>query len=245
MAAVERAHPEDPGFQQGSPYRANLFRRYAFANAFTQGKTVCDIPCGVGWGTALLTAKHKIGIYISSDAVAYGRKHYPGIEFLVGDMASIPLADSSVDVVVCLEGFEHVSETTGMKFLAEATRILKDPGLLVMTVPVIVPGRAHSGNPYHLHEPCLPDLKSILAQPFHTRSLDIVEGPDGPTVYFVGSPKARREAPEFASEQAGPEYASGGSNILLTTSAAPSQAPVATKEKRPPLPAVPVSMSKE
>ena len=39
---------------------------------------------------------------------AYGKKHYPGIDFLVGDMANIPLNDNSVDVVVCLEGFEHI-----------------------------------------------------------------------------------------------------------------------------------------
>jgi len=87
---AERAHPEHPGFQEGSPYRTNLFKRYTFANKFTEGKTVLDIPCGVGWGTSLLRAKHRIGIDISADAIGYGRKHYPGIDFLIGNMANIP-----------------------------------------------------------------------------------------------------------------------------------------------------------
>lgn len=41
---AERAHPKAPGFQEGSPYRVSLFKRYAFANKFTEGKTILDIP---------------------------------------------------------------------------------------------------------------------------------------------------------------------------------------------------------
>ena len=233
---AERAHPEDPGFQEGSPYRVNLFRRYAFANKFTEGKMVLDIPCGVGWGTSLLKGKYKIAIDNSADAIAYGKKHYPGIDFLVGDMAGIPLKDNSVDVVVCLEGFEHVSKATGMQFLAEAVRVIKDDGLLIMTVPVILPGGKHSGNPYHLHEPSLSDLKNVLAQKFDTQSLEIVKGADGPVVYFVGSPKDSTSKPEFSHEQSSIRYPQKSqARILLTTSAAPVQSPFSTNEKRPPV----------
>ena len=230
---AERAHPEHPGFQEGSPYRTNLFKRYTFANKFTEGKTVLDIPCGVGWGTSLLRAKHRIGIDISADAIAYGRKHYPGIDFLIGNMANIPLEDNSVDVVVCLEGFEHVSKAAGMQFLEEVVRVIKDKGLLVMTVPVILPGGKHSGNPYHLHEPALSDLKNILAHSFCTQSMEIVKGPDGAIVYFVGSPKDKANTPKFSHEQRSVKYPKENtSNILLTTSAAPTQSSFSTTEKR-------------
>ena len=233
---AERAHPEDPGFQEGSPYRANLFKRYAFANKFTKGKTVLDVPCGVGWGTSLLKGEYIIGIDIDAGAVAYGKKHYPSIDFLVGNMANIPLKDNSVDVVVCLEGFEHVSKDTGTQFLAEAVRVIKENGLLVMTVPVILPGGNHSGNPYHLHEPALSDLKNIVAHKFYTQSMEIVKGPDGPVVYFVGSPKDKTNMPIFSHEERSVRYPKKNtSNILLTTSAAPTQSPFSTGEKRPPI----------
>lgn len=233
---AERAHPEDPAFQEGSPYRANLFKRYAFANRFTEDKTVLDIPCGVGWGTSLFQAKYRIGIDIAADAIAYGKKHYPGIDFLVGDMANIPLGDNSVDVVVCLEGFEYVSKTAGVQFLEQAVRVLKEKGLLVMTVPVILPGGKHSGNPYHLHEPALPDLKNILGHRFCTQSMEVMKEPDGPIVYFVGSPKDRADIPKFSCEQKSVNHPQKGtSNILLMTSAAPAQSPFSTKEKRPPI----------
>jgi len=233
MAVAERAHPEHPGFQEGSPYRANLFKRYAFANRFTKGKTVLDIPCGVGWGTSLLTAKHRIGIDISMDAIAYANGHYPGIDFLVGDMAKIPLEDNSVDVVVCLEGFEHVNEATGIRFLDEVIRVIRDDGLLVMTIPIVLPGGPHSGNPYHLHEPALRDLKNTLARRFYTQSMEVVKGPDGPTAYFIGIPKTG--ASTFSVQKSNGNFEKDASNILLTTPAAPVQSPFSTKEKRPPI----------
>ncbi len=230
---AERAHPEDPGFREGSPYRAHLFKRYAFANRFAAGKVVLDIPCGVGWGTSLLAARRRIGIDISAEAIAYAKAHYSGIEFLTGDMANIPLADGSVEVIVCLEGFEHVTRETGQRFLREAARVVQPGGLLVMTVPIIPEGGKHSGNPYHLHEPSLSELKGLVASDFHTELIETVETPNNPVAYFVGrsqghlcvakaTPSAGRCEPRKA-------------HVLLTTSAAPAQSPFSTSEKRPPL----------
>ena len=96
----ERAHPEDPGFHEGSPYRENLYKRYTFANTYTKGKDVLDVPCGVGWGTSLLSAKCVAGIDISKEAVDYAKKHYLGIDFLVGNMANIHFKDKRIDVLV-------------------------------------------------------------------------------------------------------------------------------------------------
>jgi glycosyltransferase involved in cell wall biosynthesis/radical SAM superfamily enzyme YgiQ (UPF0313 family) len=221
---AERAHPEDPGFQQGSPYRAHLFMRYAFANKFTEGKTVLDIPCGVGWGTSLLKGKRRIGVDISKEAVDYARRHYQNIEFLHGSMADIPVEDNSIDVIVCMEGFEHVTKDIGSKFLEEASRVIKKDGLLVMTTPVIIRGGKHSGNPYHLYEPTLDELKKTLSGKFNTVSFHMIEGPDNPIAYFVGTLKSKIALTANKSK-----------HILLTTSAAPDQSPFSTTEKRPPI----------
>ncbi|RJR15175.1 MAG: glycosyltransferase [Nitrospiraceae bacterium] len=221
---AERAHPEDPGFQSGSPYREHLFMRYAFANKFTEGKTVMDIPCGVGWGTSLLKGKRRIGVDVSLEAIDYAKGHYGDIDFLHGNMADIPVEDSSVDVIVCMEGFEHVSKSIGLKFLENAARVLKEDGILVMTTPVILQGGKHSGNPYHLHEPGLEDLKNILSDTFNTLSFEIIEGPDSPIAYIVGAPKKKSLHSDKHNKR-----------VLLATSAAPHQSPFSTAEKRPPV----------
>lgn len=185
---AERAHPEDSGFQTGSIYRINLFKRYSFASKYTTNKDILDIPCGVGWGTSLLSAKHITGIDISEEAINYARKHYPRIDFLVGDMANILFRDSSIDVVICLEGYEHVEKDIGIKFLNEVVRILKKDGLLVMSCPIILREGRHSGNPYHLYEPTKEEIQSILDIRFKKVKLEIFPGPDGDIVYFVGKP---------------------------------------------------------
>ena len=186
---AERAHPEDSGFQIGSIYRENLFKRYACASKYTMDKEIIDIPCGVGWGTSMLQAKHIIGIDISEDAISYAKAHYPWIEFLVGNMADIATPDNSIDVVVCLEGYEHVERDVGIKFLDEVMRILRQDGLFVMSCPIILPDGKHSGNKYHLYEPTEKDLNDILNSRFRKLMVDTFKGPDGDIIYFVGKPK--------------------------------------------------------
>lgn len=185
---AERAHPEDPNFHGESIYRKNLFKRYAFAGKYTAGKDILDIPCGVGWGTSLLSAKHIIGIDISKEAINYAKTYYSEIDFRFGDMASVPLPDKSIDVVVCLEGYEHVTKEIGNQFLDETLRILKKDGLLVMSCPVILPGGTHSGNPYHLYEPTEKEIQGVLGVKFKKIKLELFPGPDGDMMYFVGKP---------------------------------------------------------
>jgi len=183
---AERAHPEDSGFQIGSIYRTNLFKRYNFAAKYTKDKDILDIPCGVGWGTSLLPAKSKIGIDISPEAIDYALSRYTDAIFKVGYMEDIYLPDNSVDVVVCLEGYEHISEITGIEFLAEAIRVLRKKGLLVLSCPIITFGRKHSGNPHHLYEPTIAEIYEILCSRFNLVKSEIFSGPDNPIMYFVG-----------------------------------------------------------
>ena len=131
---AERAHPEDVGFKdkfwglKKNPYKRKLYERYLFCNKFIKNKIVCDIPCGTGWGTSLLKNYKKIlGFDISQEAVDYANKKYSGdkISFKVANMNSIPIDSDSVDVLLCLEGFEHVKKEVGLMFIEECKRVLK------------------------------------------------------------------------------------------------------------------------
>lgn len=193
---AERAHPEELGFKdrwfglKRSKYKKKLYERYKFTNKFIKGKKVLDIPCGVGWGTSLLKkADFIIGIDISKEAIDYAKKHYKrkNREFYVGDMQSNPLEDDSIDVVICLEGFEHVSKDIGVRFIEESKRVLKEEGLLIITCPVLNEKGETTGNPYHLYEYPEEDLIKILNKNFRILYLERIKGPDGPEYRAVVS----------------------------------------------------------
>ena len=66
-------------------------------------------------------------------------------------MGKLDLPAESVDVVSCLEGIEHVHVEVGRRFVAEAHRVLRMGGRLLISSPYCRTA-VHSGNPFHIHE---------------------------------------------------------------------------------------------
>lgn len=167
---AERANPDSEAFKgklcvrwkwrivpvlewKPNPYRMALKRRYRWVNRHCRGKSVLDVPCGMGWGTSMLrSARRVVGVDVDRDAVAEASTRYPHFgEFKVGDMSTLDFDDGEFDVVCCLEGIEHVSREIGEKFIREAARCLGKEGELFLSSPYCTMG-GHSGNPYHIHE---------------------------------------------------------------------------------------------
>jgi ubiquinone/menaquinone biosynthesis C-methylase UbiE len=187
---AERAHPDDAGFQnrwfglRRNPYRRKLYERYRACEEFVAGKTVLDVPCGSGWGTSLLRGyRFARGIDISEEAIAFARERYQRaghLEFATGSMDRIPLSDDAVDVIICLEGFEHVNRDTGLAFIMESKRVLRRSGTMILTCPVLDEHGRDTGNPYHLCEYPEQELVSILNDNFRIQKVERFRGPDGP-----------------------------------------------------------------
>lgn len=174
---AERAHPKDPYFQDKwkglkfikSKGKERLYQRYNLCNTIIKDKIVADIPCGTGWGTSLLKRYKKVFAFdISEEAVAYAKKHFAkkNIEYAIGNMVKIPLEDNSIDVLCCIEGFEHISRESGLLFLEEAKRVLRNNGKLVLTSPILDENGKDSGNPYHIHEYDSSDLIDLMNKNF-------------------------------------------------------------------------------
>jgi 2-polyprenyl-3-methyl-5-hydroxy-6-metoxy-1,4-benzoquinol methylase len=111
------------------------------------------VPCGMGWGTSQLKGcRSLLGIDISPEAIEEARTRYGGVaDFRVGDMGHLELPSSTIDVVSCLEGIEHVPPAVGASFVRECGRVLRPGGLLILSSPHCN-DKPHSGNPYHMKE---------------------------------------------------------------------------------------------
>lgn len=192
-----------------SPWKEALFRRYQACQRYVRGRSVLDIPCGTGWGTSLLKgASSCIGIDNSEDAVVKAKTRYPGSgDYIVGDMASIPLGAGTVDVVVCMEGIEHVDLSVGRAALNEFSRVIRCGGRLLITTPV--PDRNGPENPFHVHEYTLAELtEQIERAGFSVEDVDRWDGPGAGTYFIVG----RKERSSPAPQDAWPERPIKGSD---------------------------------
>lgn len=98
-------------------------------------KDVLEVGAGRGGGSQWLS-RHRgprttTGVDLSERAVALCRRHRsgPGLGFLQGDALHLPVADSSVDVVVNVESSHCYSSVPA--FLDEVRRVLRPGGALL------------------------------------------------------------------------------------------------------------------
>ncbi|GAB2026918.1 class I SAM-dependent methyltransferase [Lactovum odontotermitis] len=100
-----------------------------------------DIGCANGKLLSMLEKKqqfHGTGIDISEKMVIVARALHPEFKFVAGSAQDLPFADNSFDIAVCSASFHHFPDPAG--FLAEASRIIKPDGKLVIAeirIPVV------------------------------------------------------------------------------------------------------------
>ncbi|BFI96987.1 MAG: hypothetical protein RSP_24970 [Rhodanobacter sp.] len=151
--------------------RHEHLHRYAWCAPLVSGKDVLDIACGEGYGSAMLArgARSVTGVDISDEAVLHARAQYrdiPGLEFLRGDAARIPLSDDSVDVVISFETIEHHDRHSEM--VSEIRRVLRPDGILVISSPnrVVYTDLAGHHNEFHVKELDFNEFDAVLKEKF-------------------------------------------------------------------------------
>ncbi len=144
--------------------------RYLFARGFAPSRRVLDLGCGTGYGSAILaeSAKSVVAVDISRETIVYARENYtqPGINFLVANSTHLPVRSESLDLVVCFEVVEHLSEQG--RVLDEISRVLKQDGLLLISTPnrLYYTEERQEVNPYHTHEFDHEEFSSYLKRCF-------------------------------------------------------------------------------
>jgi SAM-dependent methyltransferase len=141
--------------------------RHRKCRPFVAGRNILDAPSGEGLGLRYLRkAKSITCLDYDANAVERAREQSDNVVGAVcGNMADMPLEDGAFDCVVSLEGLEHLDKRDGARFLAEAWRVLRPDGRLLLSCPVCDDGR-HSGNEFHRHEWSCADLKRMLEHGF-------------------------------------------------------------------------------
>jgi ubiquinone/menaquinone biosynthesis C-methylase UbiE len=98
--------------------------------------TVADLGCGTGRAAQALASwvDRVVAIDGSEEMLRAARTRldpHPNIEVRQADLESLPLTDESVDCALLLLVLHHIAEPA--RVLAEARRVLRSPGTLVIT----------------------------------------------------------------------------------------------------------------
>jgi len=128
-------------------------------------RDVLEAGCGEGYGADLIAdvANRVIGLDYDESAVAHVKARYPRVDMRHGNLAELPLADRSVDVVVNFQVIEHLWDQG--QFVTECRRVLRPGGVLLMSTPnriTFSPGRDTPLNPFHTRELNAAELSELL-----------------------------------------------------------------------------------
>lgn len=109
-------------------------RRWLPANALR----VLDVGCAFGYGSAAVVARGPegrviVGVERDPQLLAQAERQFSWLPMLEGDVSELPVTDNSADAVLLLDVIEHIAEPA--RALAEAHRVLRPGGTLIISVP--------------------------------------------------------------------------------------------------------------
>ena len=131
------------------------------------GARLLEVGAGEGYGASRLAGAARLTCALDYDRTAVTqaaryRKVYP----VQANLAALPIATGSVDVLVSLQVIEHVWDHR--QFLDECRRVLRPGGPLVLSTPnrlTFSPGAGSHDrpvNPFHSHEFTATELRALL-----------------------------------------------------------------------------------
>ncbi|MCV7286484.1 class I SAM-dependent methyltransferase [Mycolicibacterium wolinskyi] len=171
-------------------------------------RDVLEAGCGEGYGADLIAdvARNVIGLDYDEATVAHVRARYPRVDIRHGNLAELPLADNSVDVVVNFQVIEHLWDQA--QFVAECYRVLRPGGVFLVSTPnriTFSPGRDTPLNPFHTRELNAAELTELLVTAgftlesmlgvFHGAGLTVMDERHGGSIIEAQVQRAVADAP--------------------------------------------------
>jgi SAM-dependent methyltransferase len=122
---------------------------------------VLDLGCGSGYGAADLSGRGAVVVALDRVAPDPASRR-SSARFVRADLAAVPLAPASFDLVVSFQVIEHLVDPG--PYLDAIARLLAPGGTAILTTPNLL--TSDGVNPYHVHEYRAEELRDLLATRF-------------------------------------------------------------------------------
>jgi len=159
-----------------NPLRVENLARFSFFIDHFNGNRVLDLGCGSGEGTHEIATKLKEPVYavdLSLPALTEASNEWnnPFVKFIQMDVCRLGFPDNTFDGLISIEVIEHIEKTND--YLAEAYRVLKPGGLIMLTTPNKLLSSPKPGMlwPEHVREYTPDEFSSLLHGHFTQCSL--------------------------------------------------------------------------
>jgi SAM-dependent methyltransferase len=122
-------HAVDDDYDVFTPQAsARLIDAFVRLTGLKPGARVADLGCGSGAFTSRLAHKGYdcVGLDISAKLVAVGRRKFPELELLTGDIEHLPFADASLDGALLSGVVHHFPDPS--RCATEVARVLRPGG---------------------------------------------------------------------------------------------------------------------
>ena len=119
-----RRFQSTPEGQEKNRREQEMVRRFLLKLA--RGSTVLDVPAGMGRFTKLIleTGHRPLSVDLNFGRIADTRQRLEkALPVMQGDVTHLPLADQSVDAVLCFRLFHHLTPEIALQVLRELRRV--------------------------------------------------------------------------------------------------------------------------
>jgi SAM-dependent methyltransferase len=99
---------------------------------------ILDIGCSYGYGSAAIVGRGPagrmiVGVERDPQHLAMAGERFPGVQIIDADATDLPVCTGCADAVLLLDVIEHLADPG--RAVAEAHRVLRPGGVLVLSVP--------------------------------------------------------------------------------------------------------------